>query len=674
MRKQILSLCAATILILNTGHVSAQSVRETYEQLITSAEQGNADAQYRAGAYFAVGENGFPKDDAKAFYWANKSAEQGDSSAQWLLGILYHSGNGTAKNLEQAVFWYQKSADQGNQLAQEKLAAMYQEGLGVVRDRSKAAFWYKKAADQGNEEAKKKLVVLEKLGIPNDATELSNDEAKQMAIRYYYGRGVPQDYGKAAQYFRIAAEKGDPVAQGALGQLYSDGQGVEKDVFQGFKWYLKAAENGNIDAQSNVALAYGLGKGTAPNAKESFRWELAGAKQGSADAQYNVGLMILKGLGTQQNEGLGLEWIRKSAEQGKEEARSFLAKIGERLPPVAASNTGAARSPAAEKNKNSTYPNAANSEDGTRSTQFDLGRGVNVDKEYFDFVKSLNYENKGVLEISKLSILNSKSSIDWFEGCIANNKEVMDQFGNPLLCYLNALARDGKFDKKTKLGLWLSVGYDPVRIATKPKDVSLQIIAVILQLKNISPDIHRYYFEQKSKLSDSELPGFLIEVAAKSWLASACKIGSAPHIINKQNPYFYGNDTKPSEMQSKCMVVASRETASLMDRAISANHDNEKYLKRAYLSLSGNGKATKSDQSSEKGMTSSPTSSPSEKQQRVAAELELNRINCNNRRSACLSTCTRQQCGRWNYGSSAMPYECKMVQDQGCVAGCPVCY
>lgn len=163
MRKTILSLCAATFLILNSGYVFAQVVSETYEQLLTSAERGNADAQYRAAVNFYAGANGFPKDDAKAFFWANKSVEQGNSFGQWALGIMYHSGKGTAKSLEQAVFWYQKSADQNNQMAQENLAAMYQEGWGVARDWNKAAFWYKKAADQGNENAKKKLAVLEQL-------------------------------------------------------------------------------------------------------------------------------------------------------------------------------------------------------------------------------------------------------------------------------------------------------------------------------------------------------------------------------------------------------------------------------------------------------------------------------------------------------------------------------
>lgn len=183
LKKTILSLCVATFLILNGGYVAAQVARElSYEQLLALAQQGNADAQYKAGVYFNVGENGFPKDDAKAFYWAKKSAEQGNSFGQWVLGIMYHSGKGTAKSLEQAVFWYQKSADQNNQMGQENLAAMYQEGWGVARDWSKAAFWYKKAADQGNEKAKEKLAALERIQQSGKAPLVTSEQSKVCSI------------------------------------------------------------------------------------------------------------------------------------------------------------------------------------------------------------------------------------------------------------------------------------------------------------------------------------------------------------------------------------------------------------------------------------------------------------------------------------------------------------
>ena len=46
---------------------------------------------------------------------------------------------------------------------------------------------------------------------------------------YYAGLGIPQDYGKAVQWYQKAAEQGHPLAQFGLGAMYAGGQGVPKD-------------------------------------------------------------------------------------------------------------------------------------------------------------------------------------------------------------------------------------------------------------------------------------------------------------------------------------------------------------------------------------------------------------------------------------------------------------
>lgn len=53
----------------------------------------------------------------------------------------------------------------------------------------------------------------------------------QAAIGYMYltGRGVRQDYRKAAQYYAPAAARGQPDAQYFLGMMYLRGRGVKQD-------------------------------------------------------------------------------------------------------------------------------------------------------------------------------------------------------------------------------------------------------------------------------------------------------------------------------------------------------------------------------------------------------------------------------------------------------------
>ena len=53
--------------------------------------------------------------------------------------------------------WYRKSAEQGDTNAQYELGYMYHNGIGVSKDHTKAAEWYSKAAKGGNVRARKVL-------------------------------------------------------------------------------------------------------------------------------------------------------------------------------------------------------------------------------------------------------------------------------------------------------------------------------------------------------------------------------------------------------------------------------------------------------------------------------------------------------------------------------------
>ena len=77
-------------------------------------------------------------------------AKQGDSEAQYSLGIMYNDGDGILKNYKKAVHWVTKSAKQGHDYAQAYLGLMYQEGRGVPLDYQKSIYWYKKSVKQGN--------------------------------------------------------------------------------------------------------------------------------------------------------------------------------------------------------------------------------------------------------------------------------------------------------------------------------------------------------------------------------------------------------------------------------------------------------------------------------------------------------------------------------------------
>jgi len=65
-------------------------------------------------------------------------AEQGDAEAQYLLGSMYHDGDGVPQDYKEAVRWYTKSAEQWHEMAQYNLGVMYYKGNGVPRDYEEA--------------------------------------------------------------------------------------------------------------------------------------------------------------------------------------------------------------------------------------------------------------------------------------------------------------------------------------------------------------------------------------------------------------------------------------------------------------------------------------------------------------------------------------------------------
>lgn len=96
------------------------------------AEAGFADgvAAYDQGNY------------ASAFREFRTAAEHGDATAKAVLGHMYATGQGVARNMASAVKWYREAAEQGVVSAQNTLAQLYAGGRGVAPDYVRAHKWF----------------------------------------------------------------------------------------------------------------------------------------------------------------------------------------------------------------------------------------------------------------------------------------------------------------------------------------------------------------------------------------------------------------------------------------------------------------------------------------------------------------------------------------------------
>jgi TPR repeat protein len=140
----------------NLGAVLAQDTQGTQEQ-----KEPDEAAIFAAGVAAYHAEN-----YAKAFEAWQPLAEDGDSAAQYNLGILYQYGLGVSQDVSEAVKWYMKSADAGFGDASLHLGDLYANGFFGEPDHAAAMVWYEKAQEQGAAGAETRLAAIRARMIP----------------------------------------------------------------------------------------------------------------------------------------------------------------------------------------------------------------------------------------------------------------------------------------------------------------------------------------------------------------------------------------------------------------------------------------------------------------------------------------------------------------------------
>ncbi len=196
---------------------------------------------------------------------------------------------------------YQAAAEAGDAAAQFALGKCYEEGRGVPQDFRQALQWYEKAAALGHATAQYSL-----------------------GNCYAYGIDIDQDYQQALAWFKKAAEQGHAKSQYMLGVSYSHGLAGEQDHAQAARWYERAAEAGDLEAQVIMAEVYLEGRGVTQDTQRAMHWLRAASDRGHADAQANLARFYASGEFVQRNLEKARHWYRQAASQGHQAAQQAL--------------------------------------------------------------------------------------------------------------------------------------------------------------------------------------------------------------------------------------------------------------------------------------------------------------------------------------------------------------
>lgn len=249
---------------------AAPAADKTVDELIADYNRtGSAAAAFAAGLAYKTGSNGAAIDVKKAFIWFSRAAAKKNAEAAFSLGDAYANGEGVQSSQAESAKWYARAAEWGSPEGMAAIGGCYRYGMGVKKDWKEAVRWYARAAEVVNEywlnladlylfadeEADKNYPealkwyarAFDEAGMPEGATGAGN------AYRLG-GHGLPQDYTKAADWYKKGAERGSSLSMMYLSAAYDAGEGVAKNPGEAYKWYLVYMAKGAMQQYNRDAL------------------------------------------------------------------------------------------------------------------------------------------------------------------------------------------------------------------------------------------------------------------------------------------------------------------------------------------------------------------------------------------------------------------------------------
>jgi TPR repeat protein len=335
------------------GNEAARDREKTFFWMREAAVGGWPQAQYELAVFYYSGKGTDP-DPAESLQWIEKAAENNHILAQRFLGALYLNGADadgqfTVKpDARKGAAWYLRAAYNDDGPSQAVVGALYMTGTGIERDHIQAIKWSRLAAAKGEADAQKRLSALyadqkrqsgyeqailvqredfakgdARAGYtlgriyyyapapyqnPRQAVKLFREtggkvgaSALMMGVACEEGKGAPQNFAEAVEWYRKAVALGQHEAYAYLGSAYLDGRGVPANEESGVAFLRQGAEKGDARSQRCLAVLYTQGTGVPYDYEEALRWSLEAAKGGDIQAMYLAGAMYEKGIGASRS-------------------------------------------------------------------------------------------------------------------------------------------------------------------------------------------------------------------------------------------------------------------------------------------------------------------------------------------------------------------------------------
>jgi len=220
---------------------------ETASHFMEMAEAGGFVAASAILAYRDLIDDSRTMFRGQAFMTLTGLCQQGDVTAQYLLGAAQLFGEGVRQNVQSGLHWSELAGQAGHPYAYESIAEYYETKQGATaQDIAVALEYYDKAVAAGSATAD-----------------------YYVGIIYRDGIGVPASDELAFQHFQAASRLNHPGAYNNLAYMYEEGQFVDVDTAEAMALYEISMELGSETAPFNLAVAYLWGNGVPVNYAKS---------------------------------------------------------------------------------------------------------------------------------------------------------------------------------------------------------------------------------------------------------------------------------------------------------------------------------------------------------------------------------------------------------------------
>lgn len=303
------------------------------------ADHGSTDClgQFCMGHMLSTG-SGVKKDEAQAFEWFAKAADQGFAPAEYRLGFIYWHGKGVFIDKMKAVDWLKKAVAKEFPSAQAMLGEIYLLDGSPFTDVPQGLQLLNKALQGGSLLAMKVLGrmywkgTLVKVDLPRAqqllerAAERNFIPAKVCLAQYYLELKDNEALPQVITLLQSAADQKCTEAMTLLGTVYRDHL---RNPARALELFHQAVKHKDPQGHYELSHMYETGEGVPKDLRQAFIHCREAAMQFHTNAQFRLGLMCLRGSFYPKNLYLAQYWFRKAAEKGHEGAAEKLNSISE---------------------------------------------------------------------------------------------------------------------------------------------------------------------------------------------------------------------------------------------------------------------------------------------------------------------------------------------------------